>query len=245
MKFGNLTYKEIRQAAESGHLAIVPTGCTEQQGPHLPVDFDTWLAEVVCLAASERAKARHGVESLVLPAVPFGPTPEHRGFGTGFIDLPQPTHEAVVQSVLESLAEQGFADIVVWRGCGQHDLAGVVQHFNGRHTGRARAHLPDWPYKQIWERLHQEQVESGHADGFATSLALHLRPESVRRELIPPPELASVNWDDPELDLSSYSSTGVVGNASVASAERGEILWDRIVEQAALRLAEIASGRAR
>jgi hypothetical protein len=58
-----------------------------------------------------------------LPALPFGPTPEHRNVGSGYIHLPQALHEGVVASVLHSLAEQGFRRIVVWRGCGQHHLA--------------------------------------------------------------------------------------------------------------------------
>ena len=44
MRFGELTYEEVRDKAraglrpgEAGWLAVVPTGCTEQQGPHLPV----------------------------------------------------------------------------------------------------------------------------------------------------------------------------------------------------------------
>ena len=56
MKYGELTYEEISIAAEQGWLAVVPTGCTEQQGPHLPVDFDTWFAGQVCLAASDKAE---------------------------------------------------------------------------------------------------------------------------------------------------------------------------------------------
>ena len=78
MQFGNLTYQEIQKSVSEGALVIVPTGCTEQQGPHLPVDFDTWLAENVAMAAAEQAHEDHGVEVLVLPALPFGPTPEHR-----------------------------------------------------------------------------------------------------------------------------------------------------------------------
>jgi creatinine amidohydrolase/Fe(II)-dependent formamide hydrolase-like protein len=52
MRLGDLAYLEIRERAEEGWLAIVPTGCTEQQGSHLPVDLDTWLAERVALAAA-------------------------------------------------------------------------------------------------------------------------------------------------------------------------------------------------
>ena len=40
-RFIDFTYLEIKALIEGGCLAILPTGCTEQQGPHLPVDFDT------------------------------------------------------------------------------------------------------------------------------------------------------------------------------------------------------------
>lgn len=38
MRFGDLTFREIHERAEAGWLAVVPTGCTEQQGPHLSVE---------------------------------------------------------------------------------------------------------------------------------------------------------------------------------------------------------------
>ncbi|MHB1356761.1 MAG: creatininase family protein, partial [Anaerolineae bacterium] len=57
MRFGDLTYLEISELAQAGGVALVPTGCTEQQGPHLPVDFDTfWITQVaegISLAAKE------------------------------------------------------------------------------------------------------------------------------------------------------------------------------------------------
>src|SRR5437763_12022340 len=101
--FGNLTYEEIRRRREAGAVAVIPTGCTEQQGPHLPVDFDTWFAETLMVAAAETAAQEHAVQALVLPALPFGPTPEHRHFGSGFIDLPLPLHQALVEAILTSL----------------------------------------------------------------------------------------------------------------------------------------------
>lgn len=41
MCYGSLTYLEIRRHLDNGALAVIPTGCTEQQGPHLPVDIDS------------------------------------------------------------------------------------------------------------------------------------------------------------------------------------------------------------
>ena len=69
MRYGDLTYEEILERATQDWLAIVPTGCTEQQGPHLPVDFDTWFVEQACNTASEQAFRDYRVHSLVLPAI--------------------------------------------------------------------------------------------------------------------------------------------------------------------------------
>lgn len=233
MKFGDLTFEEIRECAKAGWIAIVPTGCTEQHGHHLPVDSDTWFVERVCWAAAERADIEYGVKALVLPATPFGPTPEHRGFGGGYIDLPQKVHEEVVASILNSLAEQGFERIVVWRGCGQHALGEVVQRFNQTHRGRCRAFWPELPYHEIWMRTGNPENPGGHADAFGTSMALHLRPESVRRDRIVDPKNEPVDWGDPNLDFSRYTKTGVIGDPTEATAELGAKLWDAVVKSVA------------
>ena len=240
MRFGDLTFEEIRECAKAGWLAIVPTGCTEQHGPHLPVDTDTWFVERVCLAAAERAATQHSVNALVLPAMPFGPTPEHRGFGSGYIDLPQKVHEEVVASILNSLAEQGFERIVVWQGCGQHSLGRVVEGFNRDHRDRARAFLPELPYHEIWMRIGNPENPGGHADAFGTSIALHLRPESVRGERVIDPKNAPVDWGDPNLDFSRYTTTGVIGDPTEATAEIGSELWDAVVKIVAETFKRIA-----
>ena len=92
-KFIDYTYLEIKSLIDAGCSAIVPTGCTEQQGPHLAVDFDTWFAETVALEAAEYMARCYNVRALVLPAMPFGPTPEHRGFGSGYVNIPHSVHE--------------------------------------------------------------------------------------------------------------------------------------------------------
>ena len=239
MRFGDLTYEEIRERAEQAWLAIVPSGCTEQQGPHLPVDFDTWFAETVCAAAADRAALEHNVNALVLPAIPYGPTPEHRNYGSGYVDLPQDLHDAAISSVLVSLATQGFGRLVVWRGCGQHDLRNVVDRFNQQQVGLARAFLPVLPYHDIWCQVGDATVPGGHADSFATSIALHLRPGSVRTDRIRAPKHREVDWSDPNLDFSAYSSTGVIGDPTHASAQLGAKLWAAIVKSVARTLREI------
>src|SRR5262245_9413543 len=106
MRFGDFTYKELAQLVASIQAVFIPLGCTEQQGPHLTVNFDSLMIERLCDGIAARLQERDGVTVLVMPALPFGPTPEHTGFGHGFINLRQSTHEAVVEDILESLASQ-------------------------------------------------------------------------------------------------------------------------------------------
>lgn len=241
MRYGDLTYQDIAERVAAGWLALVPTGCTEQQGPHLPVDFDTWFAETLLLAASRAAAQDYGVGSLVLPALPFGPTPEHRSFGTGYIDLPAALHAAVLEAVLESLATQGFGRILVWRGCGGHDLHKTVEHFNNGQS-HSRAVLPELPYHAIWCRLADAQVACGHADSFTTSMMLHLRPDAVRQDRVVDPHSHEPDWADPQLDFGRYSATGVIGDPTHATAELGAQLWQECVVTVAHEIQAAASG---
>lgn len=177
-----------------------------------------------------------------MPAIPFGPTPEHRHFGSGYIDLPRCLHTALTEAILTSLVEQGFRRLVLWRGCGGHDLREVVDRFNEIHQGRARAFLPAHPFHAIWCRLADPAVPCGHADSFTTSISLYLRPASVRQELISNPSSTPVDWDDPQLDFARSSSTGVIGDPTHASAALGRKLWEATVEEAAQMLKMAAEG---
>ena len=149
----------------------------------------------------------------------------------------------MVSAVLASLAEQGFRRIVVWRGCGGHDLRTAVERFNEAFSGRSTAFLPSHPYDDVWRRIGDPAVLGGHADSFATSIALHLRPDAVRTDRIVDPGHGPVDWRDPNLDFADYSRTGAIGDPTHASAELGAKLWEAVVDAVAATLASIAHGQ--
>jgi creatinine amidohydrolase len=93
--FAELTYEELRDIDRDRVVVVVPTGCTWQQGPHLAVDFDTWFPSELLSAVAAQLDAQ-GTPTLVMPAMPVGPTPEHRVYGSGYVNLRQSTFEAVV-----------------------------------------------------------------------------------------------------------------------------------------------------
>ena len=72
---------------------------------------------------------------------------------------------------------------------------------------------------------------------------LYHRPELVRRDKIINPHNSEVAWDDPDLDFHNYSSTGIIGDPTQASAELGKKLWEAVVEEVALVFKEIAKGQ--
>ncbi len=231
MEFGKLTYTEIKEAANNDWIVIIPTGCTEQQSIHLPVDFDTWFVGTLCTSASSLAETNFNTKSLVLPTMPFGPTPEHRGFGAGYINLPQELHENVFKEVLVSLTEQGFKRIVIWQGCGQHQLAQMANLFVNGVSENINVFFPELPYQKIWNELVGPDVYGGHADGFATSISLYMRPDDVRKDKIRNPVYTMPDWESPDLDFSKHSDTGSIGDLSVATEKLGKQLWESLVEE--------------
>jgi creatinine amidohydrolase len=239
--YGRLTYEELNRLDRDETIVLVPTGCIEQQGPHLTVDFDTWFAEELCEAVADRLESR-GRVALVLPATPFGPTPEHRGYG-GYVDLRQETFERLLEDVLESLVAQGFRRLVIWRGCGGHRLAGLARRFNDGHDGVARVWMPEHPYHAVWCAVADPSVSGGHADSFATSIALLRHPERVRPDRVPAAGEGGPDLSDPDADWSLVSPTGVVGDPTQASAELGGRLWSETVERVAAIVEDIAQQR--
>lgn len=238
MRYGDLSYGDIRQLSkEDDVVAVLPLGCTEQQGPHLPVDFDTWFAEALMVAAADAVQRTHDRSVLVLPAIPVGPTPEHRSFGAGYLDLPAELHDKIVTAIATSIIDQGFRRIVIWRGCGQHDQRQTVADLSQGYPS-VRTLLPDQPFNDIWCTIGDASVPGGHADSFTTAIALARRPDAVRTDRIPGPS-RTPDWEDPDLDFGRYSDSGVIGDPRHATAELGHQLWDASVSWAAEYLAAI------
>jgi creatinine amidohydrolase len=242
MRFTNLTALELRALQPQVAGVFIPLGCTEQQGPHLPTDFDSWMIERLCEGIAQRLYDQYDIIVLTMPTLPFGPTPEHIGFGHGYVDLRQSTHEAVIEDVLESLVEQGYRRLLIWRGCGQHQLSTVIDAFNLRHT-EARASQPQIDYNTVSQEAFGRPIPGGHADSFATSIRLYLDADSVRLTSIrlPQPAALSIDWSQP-LDFSKFSDTGVIGDPTQASPEVGAKLWEMCLEAAvALAIEELQS----
>jgi creatinine amidohydrolase len=66
MLLGELTWPEAQGHAQRGSVVIIPTGSTEQHGPHLPLHTDIHCAFEIAMRVADRSGC------LVAPPLPFG-----------------------------------------------------------------------------------------------------------------------------------------------------------------------------
>ena len=111
-----------------------------------------------------------------------------------------------------------------------------------RSQSAARAWQPMCDYPRISDEAFGRRVAGGHADAFATSICMLLRPDAVIEKLIAMPSLRPFEWGD-GLDFSVVSDTGVVGDPTAASREAGERLWALILAEGTRLTRDIIEGR--
>jgi creatinine amidohydrolase len=174
-----ITRAEARAVAPDT-LLVLPTGATEQHGPHLPVGTDTFAVEHIARAAA--AIAAEQIPVLVAPTLPYGSSHHHIPFG-GTMSLSTETYYRVLIDLLESLIAGGFRRFFLVNGHGGNDE--LVQLAARDLALRHDAHLAAASYwNATWTVLtdvgaHEQGGLPGHAGAFETSLVLALRPELV------------------------------------------------------------------
>ncbi|HEV8543434.1 MAG TPA: creatininase family protein [Verrucomicrobiae bacterium] len=248
-RYEKLTWPEINDAIDLRKVCIVPCGAVEQHGAHLPLDVD-----LVCPTGIAHGAGRmHPDKILVLPTVCYGYTGHVMDFpGTinnhfeHFIDH--------VLDITKSLAYHGFKKIVLLNGHGSNmpNLDLVARRTNLETD--AECILAAWwnlltVDKTFLPRWRESKFPGGcsHACELETSLYLYLDGDNVRKDEIKSgtisfnEEESPFNWVDlfaagPASIISwtsSYSETGVLGAAELATAEKGQVAYEEAVKQLA------------
>jgi creatinine amidohydrolase len=235
-RYNRLTWPEMNEAIAAQKLVILPTGSTEQHGRHLPLDVDQFLCESVCLEVGRRAADR----VLVLPPISYGLNLHHIDF-PGTIHIEPETFIAFCLNITKSAAYHGFEKILLVNGHGSNgplvDLVARKTVLATRSLCFATSYFAF--LKEAFEPLRESPVVA-HADELETSLYLHLAPERVKMEL------AAADTDRMGQFVSSdstgnypvrfndywgrWTQTGVHGDPTKASAEKGGVLFEAAVQ---------------
>jgi creatinine amidohydrolase len=211
-------------------LVLLPAGSTEQHGPHLPVGTDAMIATALGEAVSTDRQV------LLLPTLWLGYSPHHMSFA-GTITLSLSTYVRVLDELVDSLGPNRPMLILNGHGGNIGPLTSFVSE-----SQRVRGHSPrvltywDVIAKDIGDFFDAE--DCGHACALETSLALHLFPQHVRTDLIPPgirgqagPHMFAPRSIVRGDDFRRYDETGVIGTPSKAGPEVGAKLFSLLVKR--------------
>jgi creatinine amidohydrolase len=240
--FWKLSWQEVERLDRENTLIIIPTGAIEQHGPHLPIDTDIFNSVTISEEVA-RTFLSNDKSVLLAPPIWWGTSPHHLGF-PGTLSLRANTMSSIVADLISSLLPHGFFRFLILNGHGGN--AGILTATVSQMNEKLGISIPVLSY---WTMIKETLIaigESpiggmGHACEMETSLMLHLRPELVHMELAVkeiPVEFTTRSSIDFRaggpvgipLDFKRDSEHGVMGDPTVASAEKGARIFKDATE---------------
>lgn len=250
MRWDKLTTNEFAGLDRSTPV-VLNVAAIEQHGPHLAIDTDVAIGGHFL----DRLEQQMGDRVLILPQVKVCCSEHHMEFA-GTLSIRHETFLAYVGDILESVVRHGFTNIVLFNSHGGNQAVGQVllETFGSRHRDCRMVML-------TWWRLAAPELETiresgfagiNHACEFETSLMLLAAPDSVRRDLIGDMSyVETFDWANADMIRGSRGAlfrtmhqmsggTGVVGDPSTATAEKGERITEAVVAQLERVVASLA-----
>ncbi len=231
---GELTWPEAQRRLREVDIALLPVGAIEQHGPHLPLDTDAFDADHM---ARRVAEACSDPKPLVLPLIPYGVSYHHDDF-PGTISVGNEALSKMVYDVGMSCARHGITKLVIVNGHGGNTptlqfAAQLINRNANIFTAVDTGETSDVDLAELCETPNDV-----HAGEIETSTALAVRPDLVRMDRAEPfvPDFSnqyldfsarrSIEWYARTLKI---SPSGVLGDPTVASAEKGRRMWKIMV----------------
>lgn len=230
-----MTWPEFGERLQAQPVLFLPTGMTEQHGPHLPLGVDHLLPSAIAAMVAQE------VDGIVAPAVNYGYKSMPRSGGgpafPGSTGLDGGTLSAVVRDVIRDLARQGVRRVCVIDGHYENlwflnegiDLA----MRDAGDTGLQVMCLQHWEFltEETLGKVFPEGypgIELEHAAVLETSLMMHFHPELVHTDRIPD----NAPMDAPPYDVWPPRSewvpeTGSLTSAAAASAAKGATIAEQ------------------
>ena len=239
--FAYLTWQQIQNMTNKENIVIIqPIGAIEQHGHHLPLVVDAAISEGVLGKTLELLPS--DIPAFALPTLYYGKSNEHAGF-PGTISLSATTLGSLLAEVATSIYQAGFRKLILMNSHGgQPQIMEIVaRDLHQIYPDLAVFPLFTWRVPNISnELLTEKEQELGiHAGDAETSLMLALLPEQVQMDLaiteyprdLAPNSLLSMEGSLPFAWLTKdLSDSGVMGDPTVASKEKGDRILNSLVE---------------
>lgn len=240
---GEMTSPEVEAFLTKSQTVLVPTGSTEQHGPHGPLLTDALVPTEVARRVAPR------VDAVVAPTINYSLSYPHTGF-TGLVQIRIPTFMALIEDLCASLSSIGFRRIVFLNG--HYDNTYAIAYA----CAAARPRLPEGTLAfpiNYWDGMTPDEAAEFfgpttglHANRGETSAVLAINPALVdmdraNAEMPPFPEVANAAAVHTAFFFSAPGSvhrathSGTWGDAREATAEFGERYLE-VVAKSTIRL---------
>jgi creatinine amidohydrolase len=143
-------------------VVVIPTGSTEQHGPHLPLGTDFLIAHDLARRVGERA------DVIVTPTLPIGYAEYHTAF-PGTLSIHEDTLARVYMDVCEHLVRYGATHILVVNGHGGN-MTALRQC--GEELRKRRVPMAIACWWQMSQVVNPDWLATGHGDYVETSAIL-------------------------------------------------------------------------
>ena len=230
MRLSELNQEQAARAVK-GCTAILPVGATEVHGNHLPLGTDSDLASAL---AGKLEEALGTDRCLVLPCVPYGQV-WSLGETAGTVDIPDAVLTPYLVSIAMSLHRAGARKFVFLNAhvgnnaaikaamrqvYAQCDMKVYAFTYPGAESVIAQVCTSPRPHKAYF-----------HACEIETSYMLYLCPDKVDMSRA----ICQYPVFPPDFDVTPHRwtevmDTAVLGDATVATAQKGKAILDTVVK---------------
>jgi len=244
--WSDIDWRSANATAAARWIAVLPLAATEQHGPHLPLATDVMIGVAYLSRVRELLPA--ACPATFLPIQPVGISTEHVDF-PGTLTLSTESALREWMALGESVAQAGLRKLVMVTSHGGNSAAMMLVAQDLRAYHGLLAVTTSWSRFGVPEGLFpDEEVRHGvHGGAVETSIMLAKYPQAVRREAIADFRSNAIAIEQQFRWLSTQrpapfawqaqdlNASGAVGNATLASAEKGE----RLIDHGARRFIEL------
>jgi len=233
----DIHWPDIAEGSPARWIAVLPLAATEQHGPHLPVGTDVMIAQAYL--ARVREFLPDSLPVTFLPLQPVGISTEHIGY-PGTLTLPTDVALKAWTALGMSVARAGIKKFVMVTSHGGNSAAMTLVAQDLRAACGLLAVTTGWSRLSAPEGLFSaEEVHHGiHGGAVETSIMLARYPHHVRNDKIADFHPNSIAMEKDYRWLAAHRpapfawqaqdlhASGAAGDATQASAEKGQRLLD-------------------
>lgn len=222
-----------RKVSEGINSALLPVGATEQHGPQLGCGVDTSIAHKLCAEAAPLAPVA------LMPTLPYGCSVGHSHRWPGTIALQPKTLIDVVFDIGNWVYESGFKRLFIVNAhvTNYAPLRCALEMLRAKYDDLMVAVINTPELSERVQRIHTSDGEDWHANDAETSLMMAIDPALVK------PYKVGISDDVDRTGnlvfahpVNRTSKNGVTGSPSKASKEKGEQLFQWMIEDLSVLL---------